>query len=164
MKMLYATVASALLLTNANASPRLLGSYEQLLQAVKQGDNVAAIITIDKCAIKTKPGQKAALINNSTLGITTRINFSIFSHYKVLENGQERYAVTSSNAMLVDHRAFGPVFSYGRIRVYDDNTAEIHTAFLDPKTYETKGSIDFTCAINNGTNEAGAIKLYDESA
>lgn len=144
------------LITTSYASPKMLTSYDQLLQAVSQGDNVEAVINFDKCTPKNN--SKGTMEDNSSA--STRINFTIFSHYKVLDNGQLKYAIATSMTILTEHRTFGPVYAYGRLRVFEDNTAELHNAFYDPKTFELKSATDYICHISNGADQ-NAVKLFD---
>lgn len=135
------------------ASPSLT-NYEQLLQAVHQGSDVKAIIYFDKCTLKPLPGAKMLKPETDNGGASTRINFSIYSHYKVkTETGLERYAVATSNTILTEHSALGLVYAYGRLRVFEDNSAEFHAAYYDAKTYEFRGGANYLCRISSGNDE-----------
>ncbi|RDI42689.1 VirK family protein [Aquicella lusitana] len=142
----------------AYAAPKTLTNYEQLLQALEQGDEVRAIIHMDKCTVNKADVKGAADIGGSS----TRINFTLFSHYKVPVNGQEKYTVATSQTLFTEHRAFGPVYAYGRLRVFEDNSAEFHAAYYDPKTYELKGAVNYNCHLGNGADQ-NSIVLFDAS-
>ncbi|VVC75807.1 hypothetical protein AQUSIP_11040 [Aquicella siphonis] len=138
-----------------------LTSYDQLLQALHQGDDVKAIVYFDKCVLKPLPGIKMLKAESDTGGTSTRINFSIFSHYKVkTDAGQERYVIATSNTILTEHAALGLVHAYGRLRVYEDNSAEFHAAYYDAKTYALKGGANYLCRISSGADD-GAVVLKE---
>ena len=129
------------------ASTQTVTTYKQLLNTLQQGKGVKAIVYLDQCTPRTK------MQNNMDEENTfTGFNIDIFSHYKVkINDQQERFALATSKTILTEHRTFGPVYAYERLRLFDDNSAEYHTAFYDPKTYELKGSMDYSCSLNNNS-------------
>ena len=144
---------------SAQAASKNLMTYDQLLQAVQQGDDVRAIINFDKCTLKKAEGKSVADTSVDTSGTSSRINFTIFSHYKVPVNNQEKFTIATSQTILTEHRVFGPVYAYGRLRVFEDNTGEFHSAYYDPKTYELKGAANYICRLGNGVDQGG-IELF----
>lgn len=149
-----ALLATFIPVTQASPNKSLLRSYYQLFEALQQGHNVNAIISTDKCKFLdgTSP---------NTGGSFTRMNFDIFNYYKPA--GQSRYTIATAYTHFTEHGAYGPVMGYARLRVYDDNTAELHTSTYDPVTYQLKeNSYDYVCKISTG-DDANAIQLFDEN-
>ncbi|MBX3708798.1 MAG: hypothetical protein KIT56_08950 [Gammaproteobacteria bacterium] len=146
-----------------HANTKLLVNYNQLLQALDQGDDVRAILYLDKCTLKKSGNTKILNSKLDTERASMRMNFNIYSHYKVKVDAQhERYAIATSNTILTEHRDFGPVYAYGRLRIFGDNSAEFHAAYYHPQTYELKGEADYLCQISNDSDQ-NAIDLFDSS-
>lgn len=132
-----------------------LYNYDQLLLALKQGSDVRAIIDLDRCHLLQSKGEQPDLS-----GAFTRMDFKYFSFYKVpVANGQTRFAAATSYSTLVEHRQFGLVYSYARLRIFDDNTADLHIAHYDAKTHALKDQMDFSCPVGNPSHADG-VMLY----
>lgn len=140
----------------ANAAPaRIITNYSDLLNKVSQGDSVRAIMFINKCSMT-----KSANINPSD--IIAGMNFTNFNKYQVYVATQQKNTIATSINTLVEHSALGAVYNYVRLRIFDDNTAEIYSEYLDPTTYKQLGIMTATCEISNGHDQNG-ILLYDVS-
>lgn len=149
-------LCSVLLATPLFAASKIITDYVQLVEALRQGDNVHAIIELDKCKLQSNSLSAAS---PDLTGGMTRINFDIFSYYQVeAPGGKLRYAVATSISTLTEHRQFGVVQGYARLRIFDDGLAELHLAHFDPKTYEQKSNINYVCALSHG------VKLFDATA
>lgn len=140
--------------SNVFAGQNNLLSYDQLVQSLHQGGDVKAIVYMNHCVMKDAPQTAEPMPETDT-----RLNFNIYSHYQVVDGQQKKYAVATSVTILTDHSVFGPVYAYGRLRVFEDNSAEYYAAYYDPKTYEVKGSADFICKISNGNDQNGLLLL-----
>jgi hypothetical protein len=139
--------------TYANSS-RLLTNYPDLLSAVSQGDTVRAVIYMNKCSIKT----------NSTdpNDVIAGMNFTIFNKYQISVGGKQKNMIATSTNMLIEHSVLGTIYNYVRVRVFDDNTAEVYSEYLDPISYTQKGVMTANCLVSNGHDQNG-IWLYDVS-
>lgn len=94
-------------------------------------------------------------------GVFTRMDFLLFNYYKVPTDHGERYTVAASYSTLVEHRYYGLIRGYARIRVFDDNTSEFHVTHYDAKTLEPKGEMNVVCSI--GDAKTGGVVLYNFS-
>lgn len=130
-----------------------LGNYQELSKALQQGDDVVGIVHFDNC--KTS---KPSPVNQ---GASTRVNFTIFSNYKVPVNGINRMTIATSYSMLTEHRDLGTILVFGRLRIFEDNSSEFHVAYYDAKTHELKNATDYTCEV--GTAAASGITLIDKN-
>lgn len=160
MKILYqaASILACLLSASVFAAPKQLNNYAQLLDALAKGDNVKAVIHFDKCKMK-KNGLNTHFHETAA---STSINFNVFSHYKVLTDDEMKYTIATSNTILTEHSLFGPVYAYGRLRIFEDNSAEFHAAYYDPRTYEARAMVNYTCSIGESVDQE-SIALYDTS-
>jgi hypothetical protein len=148
MKIKYSSslVFVALLSCAAHAAPKNLNGYDQLLQSLHQGNDVKAIIYFDQCSVAGNASNNP----RPASGADSRINFNTYLHYKVKDGQQEKFAIATSISILTEHRTLGPINAYMRVRVFDDNSAEVHEAYYDAKTFEAKGVMDWACQVGNG--------------
>lgn len=155
-KILLILSALFILMMNGSvfAATQVLTTYQQLLQALTQGDEVSAVIYFDKCTLNNAPAPQN--------GVISRMNIDSFVHYKVTVEGRQRYTIATSHTLLVEHSQFGTSLNYVRLRLFEDNTAELHHAFYDPKTYEAKSVVNYICRLSNGADN-NAITLYAKS-
>ena len=142
----------------ADAATKILTNYDQLLQALQQDDNVSAIIHFNHCSATVPAGVKKTDVDPGDT--TKRLNFNVFMHYKAILQNQQHYTIATSNTILTEHHIFGSVYEYARLRVFEDNSVELYTAYLDPKTFEVKAKGTLTCQISNGNDQNGVV-LFD---
>lgn len=138
--------------TNANPA-RIIMNYDDLLSSVKQGDSIRAILLINKCSM-TKT------INNQE--IIAGMNFTNFNKYQVTIGNQQKNTIATSTNTIVEHTKLGTVYNYVRLRIFDDNSAEIFSEYLNPITYKQLGSMTAKCMISNGHDQNGVL-LYDQN-
>lgn len=136
-------------IANANSS-RLITSYSDLVNSVSQGDTVRAIMHVDKCSFGK--GSSDAIAG---------INFTNFNKYPILAGNELKNVVATSIMQVVEHPKYGPVYDYVRLRVFENNTAELLSEFIDPVTYKVLDTPKVgTCTISNGHDQNG-LMLYD---
>ena len=87
---------TSLLVTGAAHAAVMSGGYDQLVKALQQGDDIKAVVHIDKCQLKNAPSNHPKM----AYAAETVFNFSIFSHY-VLNEKPGRYTVATSNSMIL---------------------------------------------------------------
>jgi len=133
-----------------------LSTYDQLVTAVESGDDVVGIVQFDKCTMDTN--NKAKTIPFDSPKASTRINFTIYSHYDVQVGNSTKNTVATSMTILTEAPGLGAIYAFGRLRVFDDGSAQFHASYYDPVTYQLKGGGDWNCQINNG------VTLIDKNA
>lgn len=129
--------------------------YTDLLTSLSQGNNVRAIITLNKCTLS---GSLNADINDNIASM----NFNNFNQYQIQMDGKIKNVIATSNTMLVQHHQFGMIFHYARLRLFSDDSAELYGQFLDPKTYSPLGEVMYHCRISHGDDHNG-VELYQIS-
>ena len=160
MRIWKLTLLGALLslsINTANALASNIINFDQLVKAVERGDDVKAIIHFDNCQITDKALQEQLMRNLE--GATTRFNFTRFLHAKVRVNNQLTDTVTTSmeSQIMLDSGVIWTVF--GRLNVYEDDTAILHVDFYDPITHKNQLDVDWECDISNGRDNKGLILL-----
>lgn len=141
------TAIVCLLANYANAgSKTLVNNYSELYGALARGDTVRAVMQFEKCS----PSMKS-------IGA---MNFTIFNTYTAQVDGKSKEVIATSVNVLYQDNRFGPTYNYVRMRVYDDNTAEIFSQYLDPKSFVPVANSETTqCKISNGHDQNG-LQLY----
>lgn len=147
---IFATLVCFTQFATANSS-QLLGSYSDLLHAISQGDSIRAIMYVNKCSM-TSTSMKVD-------DVIAGMNFSDFNKYPVSVGNIQKNTIATSIYKLVEHPIFGPIYNYVRLRIFEDNSAEIFSEYLDPRTYKQLGSMTANCAVSNGHDQNG-IMLY----
>jgi hypothetical protein len=137
------------------ANHKLITNYSDLLIALSQGDEVRAIIAVNKCT----PASDNSKDFNDTYG---SLNFTNFNKYQLQVNGQSKDVIATSINMLVKNDQLGSVYNYVRLRVFQDGSAELFSQFLNPVTYAQLQSGSFNCHLSNGQDQ-NAVALYDLS-
>lgn len=136
------------------AASSQLSGYNDLLNALREGTKVRAIINFDGCT--AKDGTKTNLPPNMVGGFS----FNVFHHYPVKMDAEHtKYAVATAIIHMTDHPSFGFVTNYVRLRVFADNTVELHSAFYDPKTYEQKRAMDYSCKMAEKAGDVGVLLI-----
>lgn len=154
--LLYITLC--LFMTNVNAVSTLLINYEQLLKAVEKGDDVKAIIRLDRCQI-SDPDIRNQIAQNID-GASTRLNFTNYLHYKPRINGQLRDTIETSVTNFVEDSTGGIWTVHSHLNVFEDNTAILHFNLFDPVQHKSRYVVDWLCDISDGKDEDGLF-LYN---
>lgn len=149
---------TCLFMTSANAIPRLILTFDQLVKAVEVGDDVKAIIHLDRCQI-TDPKVQSQISQNID-GASTRMNFTKYLHFKGKVNGQLKDTVTTTSESVVEQSTGIFWTIYGRLSVFDDNTATFHIDYYDTPDKKSQLVVDWDCEISNGKDLNG-LYLYD---
>lgn len=156
---LSAALVLSMLCPYAYAQSKIIPNYDQLVTALQQGEIIRAMIYLDQCQLKT--GSKKTLVDMA--GAFTRIDFAQFNHYKVLtDEGKERFTAAASYSTMVEHKDYGLILGYARIRIFEDNTGEFHVAHYDAKTLMLKDQMNFICKVAASKTEGGIV-LYNFS-
>ncbi|HCU5991888.1 TPA: hypothetical protein ACK8SK_002751 [Legionella pneumophila] len=149
----YAHAITSLLTNNS-----LLTNFAQLVKAVEQGNDVKAIIRLDRCRI-TDPALQSQLIQNLD-GASTRFNFTEYLHFRTRINDQLRDTVTTVSSKIFEYSPGVFLSVSSRLNVFEDNTATLRVNFYNPALGTSVLIIDWLCDISNGNDENGLF-LYN---
>jgi hypothetical protein len=154
MKYIFKFLLLLNLLSSAFAAPKLISNYQDLVSNLSKGDEVRAIFLINKCTTD----QKTANDNNIIAGM----NFTQFNKYSIQANNESKNIVATSFSMMTEHSRYGLTYNYIRLRVFEDNSAEILSEYFDPKDFSRLGLIVFNCQLSQEPSQEG-VTLYDLS-
>lgn len=156
-------VLLSLSINNANALATIIINFPQLVRAVENGDDVKAIIHFDNCDFieGSLSSQFQGQIRRTLEGASTRFNFTQYFHGKERINEQLKDTVTTSMIVHVEQPfAAGELWTvFGRLSVFDDNTATLHINLFDPH-HKNQLALDWLCNISNGRDDNGLV-LFD---
>jgi hypothetical protein len=154
MKNILVVLFFCLLLFDINLSQQVqIKNYNELITALTNGKSVRVIIHYQKCRLLIDGTEQKS---PEVIGGMDLEPFEYFA--KGVVNNNKSF-ITSSETVLISHPRFGYVFNYVKIRIYEDNTAEIIARYLDPKSYDVVMDETFLASINDGS-ETGALFIY----
>ena len=154
MKNILVVLLFCLLLSDINLSQQVqIKNYNELITALTNGKSVRVIIHYQRCRLIIDGTEQKS---PEVIGGMDLEPFEYFAKGAVNNN---KSFITSSETVLISHPRFGYVFNYVKIRIYEDNTAEIIARYLDPKSYDVVMEETFIASINDGS-ETGAIFIY----
>jgi hypothetical protein len=141
----------------AQASPALLTSYDNLLAAFTQAHEVKAVIDFNQCT-KTTASFSGGLKMNP--GVVAGMNLSYFLSAISPDTGAPM--IVSSHDVLYQSSTAGLVRMFAKMTTFADGTVEVHNSLLDPVKMTELAVLDYSCHISNGHDKYG-VKFYDVS-
>ena len=150
-----------LTITSTAFSQTQLKSFEELMTALKAGKNVKAVIHYAKCKLFSdgvEEPESPNAIGGMKFDTCEYFDTSVFK-------GKRPSFVSTSETVLINHRFYGYVNNYVKIRVNIDSSVEITAQYLKNRKFSSKYKVvmdeTFKGTINDGSNDAG-IFLYAE--
>ena len=132
----------------------VLTNYNEIMTALTQGDEVRAIMKLDKCSGDSNSA--------AVRGVVGGMSFTNFNKHHLIVAGEEKNVIATSINILIQHSVKGHVNNYVRLRLFEDNTVEIFSEMLEPKTYNQLSAATFHCKLSDGNDQNGVV-LYDLS-
>lgn len=138
---------------NIFAQKNQLTNFNSLMESLKIGKNVKAIIHYGKCKLVIDGKEEAA---PDAIGGMELKTFEYFAKGSV---NNEKSFVTSSETILISHPRYGYVYNYAKVKIFEDGNSQIIARYLDPKTLEVKMDETFFTEIAN--EKKGALFLFE---
>lgn len=135
--------------------PVRLDSYAKLMDALRYGHVVRAVIQYAKCKLIIDGKEEKA--PDATGGM----EFKAWEQFAkgVVRNKLEYVSVSES--VLIAHPSYGYVMNYVKLRLYEDNSVEIIARYLKPTNQEVVMDEKFMAKISNG-KDSEAVALFAE--
>ena len=147
MKNVRFVLLSILLLpATIHTQPRPVSDFPALLDAIRQGDEVRAVIHYALCRLTVDSTEVAS---PDAIG---GMNLSTFEYFARNAVRNPKAFVSSSETVLVNHPSRGHVYNYVKLRIFEDNTVQIIARYLLPGTFEIVMDETFTCTIGDGVH------------
>lgn len=138
----------------ANPHNKILSTYSETLSSITNGNTVRAIVFLDKCKAKTN----SLLPNGRNIA---GFSFTNVNAYQIDTELGKKNVIATSIDVLVEHAKLGPVHSYLRLRIFEDNSVEIFSEYLDPRTFSKLGpSVSLNCNLSTKEENKGVV-LYE---
>jgi hypothetical protein len=135
-----------LLPTVAHTQPRPLSDFPSLLEALRQGEEVRAVIHYALCRLTV---DSTEVTSPDAIG---GMNLSTFEYFARNAVRNPKAFVSSSETVLINHPSRGHVYNYVKLRIFEDNTVQIIARYLLPGTLEIVMDETFTCTIGDGVH------------
>ncbi|CAM2759901.1 hypothetical protein [Legionella worsleiensis] len=136
----------------------LILSFNELVRAVESGNDVKAIVYLDRCRISDPALQNQ--LRPNLIGASTRFNFTQYLHYRPRIDGQLKDTVTTVINSVVELPTPGVFWSvYGRLSVFDDDTATLYVDYYDPASKQSHLQIEWVCDISVGNDANGLLLI-----
>lgn len=146
-----------LLTISASALPQpvMIRSFSELMEMLKSGHEVRAVIHYAQCHREAGEKDSAAVqdvmaslhidtwefFNRNTIG--NPMAFVVFSEFKLIAHPKKaKYQ-----------------YNYGKVKVFEDNTATVDARYLHPRTFKTLMKQQYRCMVGNGLT-TGGIEFY----
>lgn len=134
-------VISAIIIPAITLAKSNLHTADQLEKHLVNGCDVRAIIQTQSCAGKHAYGDSIS-----------SMDISPFNIYSVPNGASYKKVIAASQNQTTNHRHYGPVQGYWRIRVDYDNSAELFYEYLDLATGDSLESYIINCQIDKGVH------------
>lgn len=154
--LLFISIVSALASQSALANPpRLLTSYQEISQALKNGHEIKALFDLEKCE-SGSPAKMKTLLN-----IRGGMTFKYFIDTIVPETGK-KVIKSSSNNLFRSYVIPGFHQLYTELQAFEDGIVHVYGAFVNPSTYLAVAEVNYQCRLSVDNNDTG-IKVFDLS-
>lgn len=137
------------------AEPKQLTNFIQILDALKAGYNVNAVINYKECKIVS---EGSTVKSPDQLG---GMDLKPFDYYAAGVILPKAFISASETNMIFLGGGGGYFYNYTKLRVYDDNTVEITVRYLSIDKLEAQTDQTFLGEINDGSN-GKAVSFFVE--
>lgn len=133
-------------------------NFEELMESLKSGQNVNAVLHYGKCELEVD-GE----IQKESVDAIGGMPLDVYEYFSKDLFGNKHAFVSASQTKLIENPlGKGYVYNYVKIKIYENNLADVIARYLKPDTKEETMSETFHGKINDGKNEGG-IYLYGDN-
>ncbi|MCX6137866.1 MAG: hypothetical protein NTV54_10265 [Ignavibacteriales bacterium] len=137
-----------------HTQPKQLKNFDELMASLKSGHSVRTVIYYAKCTL---------IADSQEVKAPDAIGGMELRTYEYFAPGVVRNPkgyLTTSETVLISHPRYGYVQNYVKMKIFDDDRAEIVARYLKPGTLEIVMDEMFKGTINNGKDDGG-IFLFE---
>lgn len=154
----FALIAAALPLLVCSAhSETLVASFASLMTTLKEGKEVRAVFHYAQCRLVIDGKE------NKSPDAVGGMAFGTFEYFAAGAVGNSKPSVTTSETVLISHPSRGYVYNYVKLKVYEDNAAEIVARYLNASTFEVVMDEIFYAQMSTWTENRWAYVFVEDS-
>jgi hypothetical protein len=144
-------VLAALVISSSllSAQPRQLDTFSEVLDVLKDGWRVRAVIEYGKCKLLVDGEEQKA---PEAIG---GMDLSSYEYFAPQVTGNAQAYLVASETVLLNLPSRGYMYNYVKLNIYEDNTVTITARYLNPQSLEIVMDETFHGAISNGEDENG---------
>ncbi len=155
MKVLMLFLLTIIAFVYVSAETIQLKSVAEVMDALKKGEKVRMVVYYAKCQLIS--GNEIEDSSPDAIGGMDVGTFEYFAPNSV--RNPKGFLAFSENS-LIEHRSYGYVINYVKVRVYDDNKVQITAQYLKTDTHEAVMDESFYSMVNDGKNDKAAVYFY----
>jgi hypothetical protein len=152
MKRIVLSIGLIMIVALLTAKTEQLKSFEELMNALKSGEQVRMVAHYGKCELISSNEVK-----DSAPDAIGGMNLDVFEYFAPMSIGNPNAFVVSSQTKLINLGGF--VYNYAKVKVSDDNKVRITAQYIDPDEFKIEMDENFFRIMNDGENE-GAVYFY----
>lgn len=135
----------------AMAQAQQIASFDELMDALKSGKQVSAVMHYAKFKM-ISDNEEQEKVPDAIGGM----DLSTWEHFAAnAVRNKEAFVVFSESKLIQNPKGDGYVYNYVKLRIESGNKVKVTARYLDPKTFEEKMDEKFTGVINDGKNDGG---------
>jgi phage terminase large subunit-like protein len=127
-----------------------LKSFEQVMDALKQGQTVSAVFYYKDCQLISDNEIEEESVD--AIGGMKIDTWEYFAKGSI--RNKEAFVVASTSKLIANPKGKGYVYNYVKIKIYESGKVKITANYLDSVTHEETMTENFFTTINNGTEGA----------
>lgn len=130
----------------------LLKNFEELMEALKSGEQVRVIANYGECQLITNNE-----IEEHAPNAIGGMNIDTFEYFAPMSIGNPQGFIVFSHTSLINYGGY--IYNYAKFKITDDNKVKITAQYANSLTFEIEMDENFFSTINDGKNE-GAVSFY----
>jgi hypothetical protein len=144
---------SLLIAVTYNTQAQQLTSFNDMMDALKTGKNVAAVMQYAKFKMISDNEEQDKVPD--AIGGMDLSTWEYFAPNAV--KNKEAFVVFSETKLIQNPKGDGFVYNYVKLRIEASTKVKITARYVDPRTFEVKMDENFFGNINDGKNEGGLL-------
>lgn len=134
-------------------SQEQLTNFQQLMDNLKKGKTVKAVIDYSKCLLVVDG--KDTIAAKDTPRAIGGMEFRTWEFFDTMVVKNKFAFVSTSESVLISHPRYGYITNYARLKIYSNNKAELLVRYLD--NYKEVVDETFYTIINDKKNNSGLL-------
>lgn len=138
------------------AKPQALKSFEQIMDALKQGQTVKAVFYYIDCQLIS--GNEVEDESVDAVGGMKIDTWEYFAKGSI--RNKEAFVVASTSKLIANPKGKGYVYNYVKIKIYESGKVKITANYIDSVTHEETMTENFFTTVHDGGE--GAAHFFAE--